>query len=318
MVVVHDGAALRWTITRDILEQAAEPLLRRLRTPVERALRDAKLDPERIDHLVLAGGATRMPAFRRLVARLFQRLPITPIDPDQVVALGAAVQAGLKMRDAALDDVVMTDVSPFTLGVETASQRNGQIVATGLFSPVIERNTVIPASRSISLSTLQDDQRVVTVKIYQGEGRLVADNALLGELSLDMPLGEAGTQHVDVRLTYDPSGLLEIDATILSTAESHHTLIKSRPGSMSAAEVTRRLEALHALKIHPRDQAENQAVMARLERLYSERLGEERAFVARLIDEFTITLARQDPREIADLRGHMLKTLARIDRSFFT
>jgi molecular chaperone HscC len=317
MVVVHNGAELRWTVTRDDLEQAAEPLLRRLRAPIERALRDAKLDPERIDNLVLAGGATRMPAFRRLIARLFQRLPITPINPDEVVALGAAVQAGLKMRDAALDDMVMTDVSPFTLGVETASQRDGEIVATGLFSPVIERNTVIPASRSMVLSTLRKNQRVVALKIYQGEARMVADNALLGELSLDMPPGEAGSQQVEVRLTYDPSGLLEVDATILSSGETYHTLIQSRPGAMSPAEVTRRLEALRALKVHPRDQAENQAVVARLERLYMERIGDERDQAARLLDEFNLVLGRQDPAEIADIRGKLLNILAQIDKSFF-
>lgn len=318
MTVVHEGTALHWTVTRDDLELIGEPLLRRLRSPIERALRDSKLDPDSIDHLVLAGGATRMPAFRRLIARLFQRLPATPINPDEVVAMGAAVQAGLKMRDAALDDLVMTDVSPFTLGVETASQRNGQVVATGLFAPVIERNTVIPASRSITLSTLQDNQRVIALKIFQGEARMVADNALLGELSLDVPPGEAGTQHVELRLTYDPSGLLEVDATIESTAETYHTVIEGRPGSMSAAEVTRRLEALQALKIHPRDQAENQAVVARLERLYTERLGDERAYAARLVDSFRVVLGRQDLGEIAEMRSQLLKLLGQIDRSFFT
>jgi molecular chaperone HscC len=318
MTVVHDGAALRWTVTRDALEVAAEPLLRRLRAPIERALRDAKLDPDRIEHLVLAGGATRMPAFRRLIARLFQRLPITPINPDEVVAHGAAVQAGLKMRDAALDDVVMTDVSPFTLGVETVGQRNGQIVATGLFSPIIERNTVIPASRSTVLSTVHKDQRSVALKIFQGESRLVAENAFLGELTVAMPPGEAGSQNLEVRLTYDPSGLLEVDAKVLSTGQTYHTLIQNRPGSMPEAEVARRLQALQRMKVHPREQAENQAVMARLERLFSERLGDERAQAAAMIDEFTLVLSRQDPAQIATTREQLLKILAQIDRSFFT
>ena len=318
MAVIHDGRELRWTVTRDDLEQGADPLLRRLRMPIERALRDAKLDPERIDNLVLAGGATRMPVFRRLIARLFQRLPITPINPDEVVALGAAVQAGLKMRDAALDDVVMTDVSPFTLGVETAAQRDGRIVATGLFSPVIERNTVIPASRSMLVSTLQKNQAVIAIRIFQGEARMVADNAFLGAMSIDMPPGEAGGQQVDIRLTYDTSGLLEVDATILSTKETFNLLIESRPGAMSKAEVTRRLEALQKLKTHPRDEAENVAIMARLQRLFAERLGPERQQAAQMIDDFTVVLARQDLAEIVQTRAAMLKILAQIDRSFFT
>jgi molecular chaperone HscC len=318
MVVVHDGATLRWNVSREDLEQAADPLLRRLRAPIERALRDARLDPDRIDNLVLAGGATRMPAFRRLVARLFQRLPITPINPDEVVALGAAVQAGLKMRDAALDDVVMTDVSPFTLGVETASRQDGVVVATGLFSPVIERNTVIPASRAITLSTVHKNQRVVELKIYQGEARLVAENAFLGELSVPMPAGEAGSQQVDVRLTYDPSGLLEVDATVVSTGQVHHRLIEGRPGAMAPEDIKKRLAALQALKIHPRDQAENQAVLSRLERLFQERLGDERAYVARLIDDFRLILNRQDSGEITQARAKLAQLLSQIDRSFFT
>jgi molecular chaperone HscC len=318
MSVVHEGALLRWTVTRDALEQSVEPLLRRLRAPIERALRDARLDPQRIDNLVLAGGATRMPAFRRLIARLFQRLPITPINPDEVVARGAAVQAGLKMRDAALDDVVMTDVSPFTLGVETVSHRNGQIVATGLFSPIIERNTVIPASRATVFSTVHKNQRTMALKIFQGEARFVTENVFLGELAVDMPPGEAGAQSLEVRFSYDPSGLLEVDAKVLSTQETYHTLIQNRPGSLTAAEVTRRLEALQRLKVHPREQAENQAVMARLQRLFTERIGDEREHVGRLIDEFMLVLHRQDPSEIAHARAQVLKVLAHIDRSFFS
>jgi molecular chaperone HscC len=317
MVVVHEGATLRWTAAREDLEQAADPLLRRLRAPIERALRDARLDPDKIDHLVLAGGATRMPAFRRLVARLFQRLPITPINPDEVVALGAAVQAGLKMRDAALDDVVMTDVSPFTLGVETATQRDGEVVATGLFSPVIERNTVIPASRAITLSTLQRNQSRLAVKIYQGEARMVAENALLGALSVPMPPGAAGTQQLEVRLTYDPSGLLEVDAKVLSTGQVYHKLIQDRAGAMEPGVFKKRLAALQALKVHPRDQAENQAMLSRMERLYEERLGDERAYVAKLIDEFRLILNRQDKSEIAETRTKLVQLLSHIDRSFF-
>jgi len=191
-------------------------------------------------------------------------------------------------------------------------------VATGLFSPVIERNTVIPASRAITLSTLHDNQRAVALKIYQGEARLVAENALLGELSVPMPMGRAGTQQVEVRLTYDPSGLLEVDAKIVSTGVEYHKLIESRPGALSPAEVQKRLSALRALKVHPRDQAENQAVIARLERLYSERLGDQRAYVAKLLDEFRRILGRQDGAEIAAARTQLAAILVQIDGSVFT
>jgi molecular chaperone HscC len=165
---------------------------------------------------------------------------------------------------------------------------------------------------------LQRNQRRVEVKIYQGEARLVAENALLGAISVSMPPGDAGTQQLEVRLTYDSSGLLEVDVTVVSTGQTYHKLIEGRPGTMGPDEVKKRLAALQALKVHPREQAENQAVLSRLERLYEERLGDERAYVAKLIDEFRFILNRQDPGEIAQTRAELAKVLSQIDRSFFT
>ncbi len=191
MTLVHDGTALSWPITREGYEARVQPLLARLRAPIERAIRDSRLSPNEIDHLVLAGGATRMPMIRRMAAQLFERLPVATVDPDQVVALGAAVQAGLVAQDAALADRVMTDVAPFTLGVETVKGRNGKTLLGGIFLPLIERNTVIPARRSTTLSTIGDYQRRITLKVFQGEGRLVRDNIYLGELDVPVPRGRA-------------------------------------------------------------------------------------------------------------------------------
>jgi molecular chaperone HscC len=306
-----------WTITRDRFEQAVEPLLKRLRAPIERAIRDAKVMPAQIDHLVLAGGATRMPVFRRMAARLFQRLPIAPVNPDEVVARGAAVQAGLKMRDAALDDVVMTDVAPFTLGTAVADARDGQIVASGLFLPIIERNTTIPVSRSSRVVTLVDGQQTVKVPVFQGEARLVQDNIPLGELEVSVPRGPAGKEAIDIRFTYDTSGLLEVEARVVSTGIVKRLVIEGQPGSLTPAEIAGRLEALAALKIHPRDLDENRAVLARAERLYAERLGEERAAIGKLIDEFRFLLDRQEPGAIEAFRTRLVEWLDTIDVSFF-
>jgi molecular chaperone HscC len=317
MTVVVDGKQLRWDITRDDLEAASEPLLRRLCLPIERALRDGNIDPASLDNLVLAGGATRMPLFRRMIARLFQRLPITPINPDEVVALGAAVQAGLKMHDAALDDVVMTDVGPFSIGVEIGERRGKNEVLTGLFRPIIERNTVIPASRAMLTETLSDNQKHIELKVFQGEARLTRDNALLGTLRIDVLPAPAGAEKIEVRLTYDTSGLLEVDATMLSSNMKRTLVIEQRRGALNPAEIKERLARLAALKVHPRDQAENQAVLARLERLFVERLGDERAQIGAMITDFQFILNRQDPAEITHAREQLQQILSRIDRSFF-
>src|SRR5262249_39679962 len=152
-----DGATLPGTLDREKFEDASAALLRRLRAPVERAIADALLKPEELDRVVMVGGATRMPMVRSLVARLFGRLPLVHIDPDRTVALGAAVQAGLKARATALEDVVMTDVCPYTLGV--AAVDNIETADRKYVSAIIERNAVVPISRTKVFSTLQNRQR---------------------------------------------------------------------------------------------------------------------------------------------------------------
>jgi molecular chaperone HscC len=317
IALVHGDDTIRWTITRDDFETASEPLVARVRAPIERALRDAKLHPDEITHFVLAGGATRMPLFRRLAARFFRRLPIAQIDPDEVVARGAAVQAGLKMRDAALDDIVMTDVAPFTLGIDTSAVVNGQVAATGLYLPIIERNTVIPTSRQKTVGTVQDNQRLMRVRIFQGEARLVADNIELGELKVAVSPAPAGKEAVDIRFTYDVSGLLEIEARTISNGQIARLVIESHAGALTPDEIAKRLASLAHLKVHPRDQVDIRAVLARAERLYEERLGNEREMIGRSIDHFRQILDRQDPREVATARAEFVDWLDTIDVTFF-
>ena len=317
MTLVYDGRELSWPLTRDGFEARAQPLLARLRAPIERAFRDARLLPDRIDHLVMAGGATRMPMVRRMAAQLFDRLPVASVDPDEVVARGAAVQAGLAANDAALADRVMTDVAPFTLGVETSKGSGGKMLLSGIFMPLIERNTVIPASRATSLSTVGDYQTHIMLKVYQGEGRLVKDNIYLGELDVPVPADQAGKQSIDVRFTYDTSGLLEVDVTVESTGLQRSTVIENQPGVLTPAEIKSRLVKLAALKVKPHDQAENVALIAQAERLYGERLGAERDAIGRALDQFLIVLDRQDPAEIVVARTGFGDWLSGLDTSLF-
>ena len=318
MVLVHKGRELRWTLGRERFEQMSEPLLRRLRAPIERALRDSRLQPGQITHLVLAGGATRMLLFRKLAARLFQRLPIVQVNPDEVVAHGAAVQAGLKMRDTALDDVVMTDVAPFTMGVEVCETRGGMIARSGLYLPIIERNSVIPISRSKVISTAVDNQADIHIRIFQGEARMVGENIALGQIEMSVPKAPAREEAVDIRFTYDTSGLLEVLARRVAGDEQPHRLvIRGAAGSLTPQEIEARLKALDGLKVHPRDQAKNQAVLARAERLYEERLGDERAEIGQLIDRFRFVLDSQDVGAVAAFRTELIAWLDRVDHSFF-
>ncbi len=315
--LIYRDQVLRWTITRDAFESLAEPLVKRLRTPIERAIRDAKLKPDEITHLVLAGGATRMPIFRRLAARLFQRLPMAPTNPDEVVAHGAAVQAGLKMRDAALDDVVMTDVAPYTMGTDVVKTENGKIVATDLYCPIIERNTTVPISREKRFLPSVEGQKALKFTIFQGESRLVTDNIKIGELEVALPAAPQHEQAVDLRFTYDTSGLLEVEAQVVKTKLRERLVIEGNPGVLSSEEIKAKLQALAALKTHPRDQSENQAVIARAERLYTERLGAVRELIADRTAEFSVLLEQQNLADIAAFRARFVEWLDEIDTSYF-
>ncbi|KSB90152.1 molecular chaperone HscC, partial [Caulobacter vibrioides] len=182
MAVTWKDQTLTMTVTAEEFETAAAALLTRLKEPVTRALRDGDLRPADLKEIVLVGGATRMPVVRRTVTRMFGRFPSTAVHPDEAVVMGAAIQAGLKSRDAALKDVVMTDVCPYSLGVDVAEMGPMGVMRAGIFSPVIERNTVVPASRAKVFSTVQNGQRKVVFGIYQGEARMVAENVRLGEV----------------------------------------------------------------------------------------------------------------------------------------
>jgi molecular chaperone HscC len=281
------------------LERICAPLLARLRDPVERAMRDASLSAAQLDNIVLAGGATRMPVVRRMVARMFGRFPATDINPDEVVALGAAVQAGLKMKDKALDEVVMTDVAPYSLGIDTARQLDDKRFSHGHFDPIIERNSIVPVSRVKTYYPVQDYQGIIEIHVFQGEARMAKDNIPLGKLSVQVERAPKHECGVDVRFTYDVNGLLQVEATVLKTGETHALLITGNPGMLTDAEIAERFEALKELKIHPRDKMENRTLMARAERLYQQLRGHLRESLGDHILRFESVLNSQESRRIA-------------------
>jgi len=296
------------------LEQLCEPLLQRLRAPVERALRDADLRGTELDKIVLAGGATRMPMVRRLVARMFGRFPECDLNPDEVVALGAAVQAGLMMKDAALEEVVMTDVSPYTLGVEVAMQLHDGSFSEGHFDPIIERSSPVPISRVKTYYPTKERQPALELKIYQGEARLVTDNILLGTLKVRLPALPRKDCGVDLRFTYDVNGLLEVEATVKKTQQKVSVVIEGNPGLLSEAEIAARVTALSRIKIHPRDQMENRTLLARAERLYQQLRGHEREWFGAEIRLFEASLASQDLRRVKTDRQAFGALVDRVER----
>ncbi len=312
MALNWQGEQYSHEVTAEAFEAAAQPLLDRMRNPVLRALRDADIAPASLAEIILIGGATRMPIVRRTVAKMFGRFPNASINPDEAVALGAAVQAGLKARDAALKEVVVTDVCPYSLGVNIAERLPGGAIEEGIFSPVIERNTTVPVSRVNVYETMHANQKQIVLGIYQGEARRVADNVRIGELKVPMPRGPEG-QPVEVRFSYDINGLLEVDVHVIATGDKHSLVIADPEDQVSPAEIERRRAALAALKQHPRDSEANRAAMARAERLWEDALGDERDYIGRLIQQFQGALATQDVRTSDTARDEMMAALDQID-----
>lgn len=309
------GASQRIALTRAEFEEASAELLQRLRRPIERTLRDAGLDLQALDEVVLVGGASRMPMVRQLVTRLFGRLPLRTIDPDLAIAQGAAVQAGLKARDAALDEVVLTDVMPYSLGI-IAAERIGERFVPDRFAPIIERNTPVPVSRMKSFFTIVDRQPVINVDVRQGESPVGSENLALGTIAIDVPPRPAGEVRVDVRFTYDANGLLDVDLTEGESGTARNLLIRSGGTTMSEADVAAALARLAALKRHPRDEEENRYLVERTKRLYADRLGAEREMLAHWLAQFEGVLDRQDAHAIRQARQALREALDGIDTGF--
>ncbi|WMT43356.1 molecular chaperone HscC [Paenibacillus sp. D2_2] len=287
-----------YKISGEFYENLAKPLLMRLRQPIERAVRDAAVRPSDLDAIILVGGATRMPIISTFVAKMFNRLASAHIDPDETVAIGAAIQAGMKARDEAVNDIVLTNVCPYTLGVGMAVEISPGQYESGHFSPIIERNSVVPVSKIGRYYTINDWQTSMRIDVYQGESRLIQNNIALGEFLVDLPSAKKGEQAVDIRFTYDINGILEVETTIVSTDEKKQVIFEEHPGQYSKEQIEQRFKELSKIKIHPRDRMDIKLLLARGERLYEESLGRTRDQVAMLLRQFEDILNRQDDREI--------------------
>ncbi len=295
-------------LTLEEYERACAPLLERLRKPIERSLRDAGVGLKEIDQIVLVGGGTRLPVVRRFVAKLFGRLPCFGVDPDEAVAVGAALQCGMRSRDKEIREVVLTDVCPFTLGTEVMVD-NGVFEEPGHYLPIIERNTVIPVSRTETVYTAHENQTRITVKILQGESRMSQNNLLLGELSVPVPAGPKGKEAVDITYTYDVNSLLEVEVYVHSSKLRRKILIQGDKSRLSQEEAEKRMEALAYLKQNPRDEEPNRLVLLRGERLYEEAIGEMRMAIDRAMMEFDRALKKRSRPEIQRAREKLDKFL---------
>lgn len=289
-------------ITKRAYEEACEELFTRIREPVKRSLSDAGLSLKDIDKVVLVGGATRLSIVKEFLIKLFRKFPDTSTNPDEAVALGAAIEAAMKERHADVKEVILTDVCSFTLGTEVVVEYEDGRVEDGHFCPIIERNTVIPVSHTERLYTVRDNQEQVRVRVLQGESRFARNNLYLGELNIKVPKAPKGQEAIDVTYTYDINSLLEVQVEVVSTGEKQKMIIKGSQNTMSDEEIEKRMEDLSYLKIQPRDQEENKVVLLRAERMYEECLGDRRKRIERYLQRFEEALHGGNRDEIREAR----------------
>ncbi len=292
-------------------EKICEPLLEKLKKPLERSIRDAKINIKDIDRVVLVGGATRLPIIRKYVSKLLGRLINPIVEPDLAVVYGAVIQCGMKMRSEEIKDVVLTDVCPYTLGTEVNSH-NGYFEESGHYLPIIERNTVIPVSKTQTVYTAYDNQNRVRVRVLQGESRMAKNNLCLGEVTVAVPMGPKGSEAVDITYTYDVNSLLEVEVNVVSTGMNRKILLLNE-WNKTEEEAKERMEELQYLKFNPRKDEVNRMLLLRGERLYEESLSEDRELINTALMAFEAAMLKRDEEMIEYTRKELIKVLDKIE-----
>lgn len=314
------------TIAQEDFREAVKPLLVKMKIAIDRALKDGNTDPREIEKVILVGGAVKLGIIKEFVEKYFEKLRkkkdsfgqsyyrendfvngeefVSIIgEPDSAVAYGVGVTVGMKERNKAFSERILTDVCPFTLGIEVIGER---------FSPIIQRNTTVPTSKSDYYYTTVDNQEIITVSIYQGESFDIKDNLFLGKFNINVPKNKAGMESVNVRFTYDINGILEVEATSLTTGEKKNKLLIS--GSLSETEKAEKIKRLEEIKLEVESKNKDKLLIERANRIYSEISNSEiRNYISRFLEHYEMSLKTDNTIKIRKAKKEFMKFLDEVD-----
>jgi molecular chaperone HscC len=292
--------AFEAVLTRAEAEKLWAPILARMEGPMKRAVADAGLRLTALDEILLVGGASRMPCVAALAEAVFGKRPQRTLAPDLAIAQGAAIQSALYTEHRAVDDLVVIDITPHTLGVATV-RRTPNVWLEDIYTPLIERGTPLPATKKHRFSTIQDHQQAIDFKVYQGEHPVASKNKLLRAFTLAMPPGPA-PQHVIARLQYDLSGLVNLEVQAQASGVTQRVSLSQATGSLTEAQVEAARARLDMLAVPPLETLPNRAALARAEARWAESTGSVRDEIGGRLVAFRAALETEDRHAIEQAR----------------
>ena len=296
-------------ITRKDIVNVCAGIFERMGKPVRQVLADGRTSVEEINDVVLVGGSCKMPLVQQYIAHVLKRGDIETVDPDHVIALGCGVCAGIKERDDQIKDMLLTDICPFSLGVDIVNYSNPE---DPIMSFIIERNSPLPISREEIYGTARDNQTKVDFTIYQGEGRYAKDNIELGKIEIPVPAKPKGEVRLSIRFTYDINGILEVEVYVPITKKHKRLVIVNKELSMTEKQIKEKLKELAQVKINPAAEEENQYVLDWGSRLYMQCDGELQQEIGRRLDYFRQVMQR-DAYKLRRVRKYMMVYLGYVE-----
>lgn len=297
--LVWEAEGKRMPLNNLLLAGLGQSLFDRMSQVIETALRDSVRSIEEIDEIILVGGSSKMPVISLYLQTQLKRKPSMVASPDEVVAMGVGIYAGIKERKQDIRDLVLTDICPFTLGINVVNYADDD---NPIMSAVIERNSVLPCSKTDWYTNACDNQKQIVVGIYQGEAFYCNDNLRLGAIEMDIQPLKKGQNHLKVCFTYDINGILEVEVTDCTNPGVERTkrkVLASENLRLSEEEIERRLEELRTYKLMPCGGIRTKMVMARGERLFSQTLGARRQQVVIMMQKIQQAVASRNDQMIA-------------------